>query len=124
MGISRFLLKYFPWHLRSREKVWFPKNIHKLLVVELAGLGDAVMLTPFFRELKKARSDLKVSVLASSRAVTALENGPYVDSIYAVNDSWSLMRVIPTLRRERFDAVVNTRAPATDSGALKMAALM
>lgn len=103
---------------------WSPENIHRLLVVELAGLGDAVMLTPFFRELKKVRSDLRVSVLTFSRAVPALENSPYVDSIYAVSDPRSLMRLVPTLRRLRFDVVMNTRALATDSGALKMAALM
>ena len=82
------------------------------------------MLTPLFRELKKARSDLRVSVLTSSRAVKALKNSPYVDSIYAVSNPWSLMRLIPALRRERFDVVVNTRRLATDLGALKMAALM
>ena len=68
MGISRFLLKYFSRHPSSPEAVQHPESIRDLLVLELAGLGDAVMLTPFFRELKQARPELRVSVLTSSRA--------------------------------------------------------
>lgn len=124
MGISRFLLKYFSRHSKSREAVQHPESIRDLLVLELAGLGDAVMLTPFFRELKQARPELRVSVLTSSRAAKVLENNPHIDCHYVASGPWSLIRLIPVLRSRRFDAVLNAYTLATDFGALKMAALM
>ncbi|MCH8016842.1 MAG: hypothetical protein IH917_09480, partial [Acidobacteria bacterium] len=82
------------------------------------------MLTPFFRELKQARPELRVSVLTSSRAAKVLENNPHIDRHYVASGPWSLIRLIPVLRRRRFDAVLNAYTLATDFGALKMAALM
>ncbi len=124
MGISRFLLKYFWRHPRSPEAVQRLESVRDLLVLELAGLGDAVMLTPFFRALKQTRPELRVSVLTSSRAAKVLENNPHIDRHYVASGPWSLIRLIPALRRRRFDAVVNAYTLATDFGALKMAALM
>ncbi len=124
MGISRFLLKYFSRHSKSPEAVQHPESIRDLLVLEFAGLGDAVMLSPFFRELRQARPELRVSVLTSSRAAKVLENNPHIDRHYVASGPWSLIRLIPALRRRRFDAVVNAYTLATDFGALKMAALM
>jgi len=108
----------------SPEAVQHPESIRDLLVLELAGLGDAVMLTPFFRELKQARPELRVSVLTSSRSAKVLENNPHIDCHYVVSGPWSLIRLIPVLRRRRFDALLNAYTLATDFGALKMAALM
>jgi len=124
MGISRFLLKCFWRHPRSPEAVQRLESVRDLLVLELAGLGDAVMLTPLFRELKQARPELRVSVLTSSRAAKVLENNPHIDRHYVASGPWSLIRLIPALRRRRFDAIVNAYTLATDFGALKMAALM
>ncbi len=124
MGISRFLLKTFWRHPRSPEAVQRLESVRDLLVLELAGLGDAVMLTPLFRELKQARPELRVSVLTSSRAAKVLENNPHIDCHYVASGPWSLIRLIPVLRLQRFDAVLNAYTLATDFGALKMAALM
>jgi len=124
MGISRFLLKYFWRHPRSPEAVQRLESVRDLLVLELAGLGDAVLLTPFLRELKQARPELRVSVLTSSRAAKALENNPHIERHYVASGPWSVIRLIPALRRQRFDALLNAYTLATDFGALKMAALM
>ena len=107
MEISRFLLKYFSRHPMLPEAAQHPESIRDLLVLELAGLGDAVMLTPFFRALKQARPELRVSVLTSSRAAKVLENNPHIDCHYVASGPWSLIRLIPVLRRRRFDAVLN-----------------
>ncbi len=124
MGISRILLKCFSRHSKSRGAVQHPESIRSVLVLELAGMGDAVMLSPFFRELKRARPELRVSVLTSSRAAKVLENNPHIDCHHVATNAWSFIRLIPTLRRRRFDAVVNAYTLATDFGALKVLALM
>ncbi len=107
MGISRFLLKYFSRHSESRGAVQHPESVRNVLVLELAGMGDGVMLSPFLRELKRARPELRVSVLTSSRAAKVLENNPHIDRHYVANGPWSLIRLIPVLRSRRFDAVLN-----------------
>jgi ADP-heptose:LPS heptosyltransferase len=124
MGISRVLLKCFTRHRKSPGAVQHPESIRNLLVLELGGLGDAVMLSPFVRELKRARPELRVSVLTSSRAANVLENNPYIDCHYVASNLWSLIRLIPVLRSRGFDAVLNAYTLATDFGALKMATLM
>jgi len=124
MGISRFLLKYFSRHSESRGAVQHPESIRNVLVLELAGMGDGVMLSPFLRELKRARPELRVSVLTSSRAAKVLENNPHIDCHYVASNAWALLRLLPVLRRQRFDGVVNAYTLATELGALKMAVFM
>ena len=57
-------------------------NIKSVLFLKYDKIGDMVVCTPAFRELKKACPHMQISVLASKINQDILSNNPYIDKIY------------------------------------------
>ena len=55
-----------------------PKTI---LIVQIGKLGDMILTTPLFKEIKKLFPDSVLSVLASNSNMIIAENDPYVDNV-------------------------------------------
>ena len=55
-----------------------PKTI---LIVQIGKLGDMILSTPLFKEIKKLFPDSVLSVLASNSNMIIAENDPYVDNV-------------------------------------------
>ena len=112
-------------------------EVHKILAIELGGLGDLLLATPSLRALKKRYPDAHLTVLSIPRSAEMVEGLPYVDEIRLLDlrdaqpARWlrspgslvRLTRALLALRRERFDATLNLRTINSISGALKMAAI-
>ena len=60
----------------------------RYLIIEFAHLGDALMLTPAIRLLKKEREDSEIYCLVSSSAAKALENSPFISQINIIDLPW------------------------------------
>jgi ADP-heptose:LPS heptosyltransferase len=70
----------------------------KLLILGFGGVGNHLMLTPAVREIKRARPDLNIHVVSSSRlCAEVLEGNPYIDSISVLDITW-LKRLSETLK--------------------------
>jgi ADP-heptose:LPS heptosyltransferase len=80
----------------------------KVLVLKYDRIGDMIVATPIFRELKKKYPDISISVLASKGNRDVLKYNPYIDNIYTnyknslLGDFSSLLN----LRKERFDVCI------------------
>jgi ADP-heptose:LPS heptosyltransferase len=86
----------------------------KILVMELAGLGDDVHLLPALWVLREQARDAQLHVMVSAHVADLFELAPWVDRV------WKYPRVprrpgvlanlgwMRALRRERFDLVINT----------------
>jgi ADP-heptose:LPS heptosyltransferase len=80
----------------------------KILVLKYDRIGDMIVATPIFRELKKKYPDISISVLASKGNRDVLKYNPYIDNIYTnyknslLGDFSSLLN----LRKERFDVCI------------------
>ena len=71
-------------------------------------MGDLVLATPIFRELKRFFSDAEITLLTSSETGSVLKNNPHVDHFiwHKRKESLSeLNRLIKTLHKENFDIV-------------------
>lgn len=85
----------------------------KILVISLAGIGDALLATPLIHELRANFPDAGMDALvlwAGSRDL--LENNPHLDRIHQKNliqagkfETFSFLR---SLRKNRYDVSINT----------------
>ncbi|HIE81812.1 MAG TPA: lipopolysaccharide heptosyltransferase family protein, partial [Candidatus Poseidoniales archaeon] len=80
----------------------------KVLVLKYDRIGDMIVATPIFRELKNKYPNISISVLASKGNRDVIKYNPYVDNIYTnyknsfLKDLLSLLK----LRKEKFDVCI------------------
>lgn len=91
----------------------------KILVISLAGIGDALLATPLIHELRANFPDAKIDALvlwAGSREL--LENNPHLNRVHQKNlitagkldtaGKLEALRFLWSLRRGRYDVSINT----------------
>ena len=80
----------------------------KILVIRFSSLGDLVLTTPIFREIKKVFPNSRISVLTSSDLGSIFENNPHIDRLikFKRKDTLGkLNKLIKNLRDEKFDLI-------------------
>ena len=76
------------------------KNSSKVLMLRYDRIGDMIISTPVFRELKIAYPHMEINVLASKSNAIILKNNPNVDNIY-LNNKNNLLFDLPVLWKLR-----------------------
>jgi ADP-heptose:LPS heptosyltransferase len=105
MRIKAYILR------RMTQKKSTNFDIHKakkILFLRYDRIGDMVISTPVFRELKLAYPEIKITVLASKANACVLLNNPYVDKVMT-NHKKNLIKDLSkliTLRTKKFDVCV------------------
>jgi ADP-heptose:LPS heptosyltransferase len=98
-----------------------PEQVDKVLVCEVAGLGDNVHLLPALWLVRQRWPHAELHVMVGAGLQSLLQLTPWVDRVWAYPRSpkpgligqWRLGRM---LRRERFDVVIDTKS--TDRSSL------
>ena len=109
MSISRRIKAFFLRKLASKNPNDF--DIHKaknVLFLRYDRIGDMVITTPVFRELKLAYPQTIITVLASPANQAVLLNNPYIDYVIT-NYKNNLIGDLPSLiklRKQKFDACI------------------
>jgi ADP-heptose:LPS heptosyltransferase len=95
--------------LTNKKQVNFDiKKSKKVLILKYDRIGDMVVSTPIFRELKEAFPDISISVLASESNKDVVKYNPYIDHIYT-NYKNSIFGDLPSLlklRKKSFDVCI------------------
>ena len=103
--IKAYLLR----KLTKKKNILF--NIHnskKVLIMKYDRIGDMIVATPLFRELKNAYPNINISVLASKTNKDVIKYNPYVDHVY-INYKNNIINDFPTLlhlRKKKFDVCI------------------
>jgi len=99
-------------------------NIGKILIVELWGIGDAVMMSPILAPLREKFPEARISVLCQQHAADILKENRQISRFFIFKFPWTaftgkyrfwrwdwkgIMRLIMELRREKFDLVLDAR---------------
>lgn len=90
-----------------------PKQVRKILVTKYLGMGSILLATPTMRELKNAYPDCKLVFLTFERNAAFARHISLIDEVRSVRTSsfsalaCDLIRLLPELRRERFDLVLD-----------------
>ncbi len=93
------------------------ENIKKILIIKLRHLGDVLLTTPVFSNIKKALPQATVDVLVNKEASPILANNPYVDNILLFDREFKSKSLFPKLKFEfnfywsiwekKYDLVIN-----------------
>lgn len=106
--MKKKIVRYFL--LRNRYKKIDIKKIDKILFIAYDAIGDMIMTTPVFRELKKIYPEKKIGVLCSERNKDILKYNPYINKIF-VKDSkkWYFknLGILKKIRDEKYDICIN-----------------
>lgn len=105
-------LLYFPFRGKANRAL---AQYRKILVAQMAKLGDMVCTTPTFTAIKKRYSNAKVIVLGNTINKALLHHHPYVDGYIAYKDDF--WQTVNSIRKEKIDAAV-TLGPGLTSLAL------
>jgi len=96
----------------NARPVW--SLVRRALFIRLRSIGDTVLMTPCLAALKSWRPDIKIAVVSEPLAAPLLEDHPLVDElIIARPDLSSRLRLISSLRRERFDIAFDMHGGTT-----------
>ncbi len=95
----------------------------RILLVNLAHIGDVLMTTPAIAAIRAAHRDAHLAMLAGPWSAAVLENNPHLDEILVTRASWwdrdrgspwcipgEFLEFVEVLRSGRFDAVVNFKS--------------
>jgi ADP-heptose:LPS heptosyltransferase len=85
----------------------------KILVISLAGIGDALLATPLIRELRANFPDATIDALALwPGAKDLLENNPHLNRVHQKNlikaGKLESLQFLWSLRKNRYDVSINT----------------
>jgi heptosyltransferase II len=104
------------------------ENIHKILVINLGGIGDLLLSTPALRAIKDAYPAARMTLLIVPRTLEVVKDLPYVDEVAVFYKEplriFENIRLIMALRSRCFDIAVNMRTLVSRLSAAKMRFLM
>jgi exopolysaccharide biosynthesis WecB/TagA/CpsF family protein len=84
-------------------------NPQRILLVQIADIGDLILTTPALYALREARPSAHLTLLTTAHSAPLIEPG-LVDEVITLDRRWvrsfGALRLILGLRRKRFDAVV------------------
>jgi heptosyltransferase-2 len=85
----------------------------KILVIAMAGIGDALIATPLIRELRANFPDATIDALAMwAGSKDLLENNPHLNRTFQKNlikcGKFEGLKFLWSLRRHRYDVSINT----------------
>jgi ADP-heptose:LPS heptosyltransferase len=86
-----------------------PKR-EKILIIQLRQLGDILLTTPIFRELKKAHPEAELTFLSHAMGRLVVEGNPYIDRHLTYSDSMSWrdeLSLVQKIRSFKFDCVLD-----------------
>ncbi len=109
-------------------RAWEVRGRRKILLVNMAGLGDIVMMTPALRAIRSAWPEARVELLTIDRSAELAAGLEGLDAVHSVPIHyrlpgplalWRFVSKLLELRREGFDALLNFSLVSSYAGLLK-----
>jgi ADP-heptose:LPS heptosyltransferase len=87
---------------------------HRVLYLRYDKIGDMILATGVIRAIARSHPTITVDVLASRANAAVLEGNPYVGRIilFEKKRPWTYLRTYSTVRKARYDAVIDTKVQA------------
>ena len=93
-------------------------EVKKVLLVRPRRIGDVVMTTPAVTALRKGLPLAHVSYVIEAPYRDLIEGNPYVDRVIVLPrpmSAWYFIKIVQTIRKERFDAAIDFHGGPTAS---------
>ncbi len=103
MQIKNYLIRW----LVGLLKPWMGSHKgNRFLIVSTTGLGDTLWGTPALRALRQTCPAAYIAVLTSPVGGEVLQNNPHLDEIFTLRHTWSLIKLLPLLRKRQIATVL------------------
>lgn len=79
----------------------------KILLLRFSSIGDIVLTTPVIRCLRQQLPHATLHYLTQDSFAPLLEHNPYLNKVHTFNKQAGISKVIPALKQEKFDFVVD-----------------
>jgi ADP-heptose:LPS heptosyltransferase len=112
-----------------------PEDIHRILVVNLGGIGDFLLSLPALRALKKRYPEATIAFLGVPRTCAIVKDFHLFTEVivfsaydentraFRLNNLNDLLKFLLWMRKQRFDMAINMRTLVSWGSAFKMALL-
>jgi len=106
--------------------------LRKILIVLIAGIGDLVLASKGIRSIRNGHAGAEIHLLTSTDAAPLAENYDYIDRVWAFpirefrkdkRYAADILRLVGSLRKIRFQVILNLYAVESFAGAFKMGLL-
>ena len=87
-----------------------PDAVRNILVIKFKRIGDVLLTTPLFRNLRMLFPSARICASVLENTVPMLSDNPDIDAVFPIDRNtglWRQLRYIRTLRRNRFDLVID-----------------
>lgn len=107
----------------ARHAATVPPTAARILLIRNDRIGDAVVSTPFIQLLRRRFPEARIDIVLGRHNAAVAELLPEIDRVHTVGATvGSLLRTVRSIRRERYDLLVNLHAKDSASAALLVAA--
>lgn len=83
----------------------------RFLVIQTAFLGDVILATPVFSELKRIYPDCEIDVVVRNGNQSLLQNNPSINNIFVFDKSKTkisaILEILKKTRKNKYDEVIN-----------------
>lgn len=115
MREKRLKIGKFIWDRKEKKetikgtKFIEDNNIKSIIFLRYDGkIGDMVVNTLMFREIKKVYPDIKIGVVARGAAIDVIKENPYVDKIYDYEKTKKkIKKLAEKIRNENYDLLID-----------------
>lgn len=84
------------------------KKVRKILIIKFGGIGDLLLTTPVFPNLKSYFPDAELYVLTLRRGRDVLIDNPYLERVFTYDSSedksWCLIK---NIRKQKYDMIID-----------------
>jgi len=107
------------FHNSSNESSINIQTLDSVLFLRYDRIGDMIVTTPVFRNLKQLNPALKIGVFASETNAEIIRYNPYVDTVYVLHTNWiTFIAEILRARKFHYTVVLNLIFNRTTSGGI------
>lgn len=98
----------------TKQSAILPANIRKILIINLAFIGDVILCTPVTRALRESYPEAVIDILTVPAATAVANLNPYINHVLSydkkgIHRKWrNLLALIRELRNRKYDMVVCT----------------
>lgn len=83
------------------------REFHTILVIRLKYMGDVLLATPLFRDLRHHYPQAEISFLTRNVYTPLLEQNPFVDEVITIDSDFKPSDLLSRLREKKFDLVLD-----------------
>ena len=104
MRPKRLALGKWIWDRKKRREILKIEEVNSILILRYDGkIGDMVVTTLLFREIKKNYPNIKIGVVAVGAAIDIIKENPYIDTIY----NYANKNILDEIKNEKYDVLID-----------------